>query len=337
VIRAVVADGAASVRGELAAVLEADPEFTVVGEARDGREAVEMVARLRPDLLVMGIQMPVLDGLEATKEIMIEAPTPIIILSSGGSGDVELALSATRAGALMVLPSPAEGGEAFHDQFLRSARAMARVKVVRRWRPRVRAVPARPVRSCDAVVAIAASTGGPAALQRVLGGLPRDFPAPILVVQHIARGFVDGLCAWLAASCDLRVKVARNGEALQPRTVYLPPEDVHLTLDEQLRIALDRREAVDGFRPSASLLFDSVASACGSGTVAVILTGMGRDGVEGLLRVRERGGRVLAQDEATSVVFGMPREAARAGVVDQVLPVDEIAGALRKLVARTER
>jgi two-component system chemotaxis response regulator CheB len=178
------------------------------------------------------------------------------------------------------------------------------------------------------VVAIAASTGGPAALQQILGGLPADFRASVLVVQHIARGFTAGLAEWLAATSPLHVKVAQHGGALAPRTVYLAPDDRHVGIETGQRLAVLATPPVGGFRPSATVLFESVARHAGSGAVAVVLTGMGSDGAAGLPAVRAAGGRVIAQDEATSVVYGMPRAALETGQVHAVLPLGEIASHL---------
>lgn len=337
-IRVLVAEDSATVRELLVHVLESDPEISVVGVATNGAEAIEMAGRLRPDVITMDIEMPGVDGFDATKEIMIEAPTRIVIVSSRTSENVEMALNATRAGALMVLPTPASpaAGE-FVDQradLIRAVRSMASVKVVRRWRPTDTAGDAGPpVRGGPVrMVAIAASTGGPAALQRVLMDLPRDFPVPILVVQHIAHGFTEGLCRWLAGSCGLRVRLARHHEVLEPHSVYLAPDDRHLGVDLRDRAILSSALPVDGFRPSANFLFSSVARACGEASVAVVLTGMGRDGVEGARAVHAAGGRVLAQDEETSVVYGMPKEIVRAGLVTRVVPVHSIAARLMELV-----
>jgi two-component system chemotaxis response regulator CheB len=182
-------------------------------------------------------------------------------------------------------------------------------------------------------VAVAASTGGPAALQRILAALPRDFAAPILVVQHMARGFVEGVATWLGASCDLRVKVATHGEPLLGRTVFLAPDDRHLGVGPDGLLLLADAQPVGGFRPSGTYLFRSAAQAYGASLAAVILSGMGSDGVEGLKAVKAAGGLVLAQDEASSVVFGMPGEAVAAGVVDAVLAVEQIGPRLAELVA----
>jgi two-component system chemotaxis response regulator CheB len=347
-IRVLVADDSATVRELLVAILESDPDIEVVGQAKNGVEAVDLAKRLRPDLITMDVHMPVMDGFAATKEIMVRAPTPIIIVSSSASGrDVEMSLNALRAGALMVVAKPHDpGAPTFNgrqEQFLSMAKAMADVKVVRRWdRTASVAGSGTPLlRTADGgaarVVAIAASTGGPAALQRILNDLPPGFPAPVLVVQHIAAGFTEGLADWLAASSPLQVKVAEHGEPLAPRTAYLAPDDRHLGLESSRRVAVLATPPVGGFRPSASFLFESAARHAGSRVAAVILTGMGSDGVAGLAAVRSAGGHVVAQDEATSVVHGMPRAAVEAGVVDTVLPLGEIAGYLARLARHARR
>ncbi|MBI4521984.1 MAG: response regulator, partial [Gemmatimonadetes bacterium] len=291
-------------------------------------------------LITMDVHMPGMDGFTATKEIMVAAPTPIIIVSSSSSGrDVELSLNALRAGALMVVPKPDEPGSpqfnGRQEHFLAMARAMADVKVVRRWgRAGVRdaATPTELVRpgrpGAVRLIAMAASTGGPAALQRILAELPADFPVPILVVQHIAQGFTEGLANWLAASCGLRVRVATDAEPPAPRTVFLAPDDRQLGVRQDQRLVVVDAPPVAGFRPSATFLFESVARGYGSDVAAVILTGMGSDGVAGLGAIRRAGGYVIAQDEATSVVYGMPAVAVEAGHADVVLPLGDIAGRL---------
>jgi len=304
---------------------------------------VELAARLKPDLVTMDVHMPVMDGFEATKEIMVHAPTPILIVSSSASGrEVELSLNAIRAGALMVVAKPDDPQSARFDgrreDLVAMAKAMAHVKVVRRWvsqPPAARPAPARPFPPGAPVrlVAVAASTGGPAALQRILSALPGDFAAPILVVQHIATGFVAGLADWLSASCNLRVKVAEDGERLRARTVYLAAEERQLGVRGDGRVRVTDVPPVNGFRPSATFLFQSAARAYGAAVAAVILTGMGNDGVEGLKAVKAAGGVVLAQDEGSSVVYGMPQEAVAAGVVDAVLSISEVGARLTNLVA----
>jgi two-component system chemotaxis response regulator CheB len=220
-------------------------------------------------------------------------------------------------------------------------KTMSQVKVVRHWR-NVPSAPARPARLREArrsrsqpkirVVAVAASTGGPAALRELLEHLPDDFPASVLIVQHITHGFTAGLAAWLDLRTELRVKVAEEGEPLAARTVYFAPEDRHLDVSVQGIVALSAAPPVGGFRPSGTFLFEAAARTFGASAVAVILTGMGEDGVAGLRAVRQAGGRVLAQDQASSAVFGMPGAALAAGLVDEVLPPDAIAARLAALV-----
>jgi two-component system chemotaxis response regulator CheB len=325
----------------LCEMLESDPGFEVVAEAANGAEAVEATLRTRPDLITMDVHMPVLDGIDATKEIMRLAPTPILIVTAASRrGDIETSLSATQAGALMLIQKPeSPTGAEFEEQrqrLLSMARAMAAVKVVRRWtRPEGtdlawrRSKRSRP--SSVRLVAIGSSAGGPAALRRLLIDLPPDFPVPIVVVQHMSPGFIDGLASWLAANCALRVNVAADGMQLLPSAVYLAPDNRHLGVTEHGRATLSTAEPVEGFRPSASFLFDSVGRSFSGAAVAAILTGMGRDGVSGLRTVRTRGGTVLAQDEASSVVFGMAQEAIREGLVDEVLPIELIGRRLRDL------
>ena len=343
-IRVLVAEDSVTVRELLVAILESDPEIRVVGQAKNGLEAVGLARELRPDLITMDVHMPVMDGFTATKEIMVALPTPIIIVSSSASErDVELSFNALRAGALMVIPKPDDPGSpqfnGRQEQFLAMAKAMADVKVVRRWgrlAERTGDVPSGRVRPRRAgavrLVVIGASTGGPAALQRILADLPADLPVPILVVQHIAHGFTGGLADWLGASCGLRVKVATPNEPLAPRTVFLAPDDRHLGVGDGQRIAVLDAPPVAGFRPSASFLFESAARAFGSAMAAVILTGMGSDGVAGLGAVRAEGGYVIAQDGGSCVVNGMPGAAVEAGVVDAVLAPEDIAIRLVGLV-----
>lgn len=345
-IRVLVAEDSVTVRELLVAILESDPGIRVVGQAKNGREAVELAVELRPDLITMDVHMPEMDGFAATKEIMVEAPTPIIIVSSSAlERDVELSMNALRAGALMVVPKPDDPGSphfnGMQEQFLAMVRAMADVKVVRRWgrRPAAAAQPTpAPLtrRAVPRVVAIAASTGGPAALQKILADLPGDFPLPLLVVQHIAKGFTDGLARWLDASSPLIVKLAEHREPIAPHTVYIAPDDRQLGFADGERLDVLESPAVDGFRPSASYLFESAARRLGAGVVAVVLTGMGRDGTAGLKAVRAAGGYVVAQDRATSVVYGMPQAAVEAGLADAVLPLEAISGRLESLI-RTGR
>ncbi len=360
-IRVLVAEDSPTARALLVAMLEADPEIEVIAQASTGLAAVEMAERLKPDLITMDVHMPELDGLQATERIMLRCPRPIIIVSSHArDADVSLSLDATRAGALLVLPKPEGPGSGFFDsdqkQLVAMVKALATVKVVRRWRGTAPVAPAATdsvlttaqkvwhslsmsSRTDDrppaTLVAIAASTGGPAALKDLIGMLPRDFAAPILIVQHIAKGFVHGLASWLGADSQLKVKVASDGEWLLPGTVYVAPDALHLEVRtrgaDAFRVALTASQPVGTFRPSASRLFSSVAATVGERALAIILTGMGDDGVAGLRDVHRARGAILAQDEASSVIYGMPREAVRAGVVDEQISLLSLPSRLVEL------
>jgi two-component system chemotaxis response regulator CheB len=341
-LRAVIVDDSATVRALLAGILGSDPEIEVVGAAGDGEEGVRLVQKLRPDVVTMDIHMPRMNGFEATKEIMITAPTPIVIVTASTMAhDVDSAMSALRTGALTILRKPPGPESPEFEEAVRhlvsTVKTMAQVKVVRHHR---RAAPARGAKRAEAArgtepvaaVAIAASTGGPQALQRLLGDLPRDFPAPILVVQHISAGFTEGLAAWLARTVSLRVKVAQDGEPLLSSTVYIAAEGGHLGVSREGKAALSAAPPIGGFRPSGTYLFQSIAEAFGSASIGVIMTGMGEDGVEGLRALRDAGAFIIAQDESSSVVFGMPGAAVREGLASVVLPLDEISGKLTQRV-----
>lgn len=353
-IRVLVAEDSATARALLVSLLSSEPDIVVVGEARTGNEAVELAERLKPDLVTMDVQMPELDGLEATRLIMTRSPRPILVVSSAAGTDVELSLEATRAGALMVIAKPQGMGSPAHETDRRTlvsmVRALSAVKVVRRHgsatlTPTSSLVQARipsaltgrlPAAGFE-VLAIAASTGGPAALRTILSQLPASFPLPVLVVQHIASGFTGGLAHWLGGDCALQVKLGELGELARRGTVYIAPDDRHLGVRRDqtgaLRVQLDNAPKVGTFRPSATYLFRSCAEQVGPGVLALILTGMGDDGVEGLRSVRQSGGRIIAQDEGSSVIFGMPREAIFAGVVDQVMALDDMPRRLGEIVA----
>jgi two-component system chemotaxis response regulator CheB len=340
-IRVLIADDMQASRVLLESIFRGDPEFAVAGHAADGAQAVELVKSLRPDLVTMDVEMPVLDGFQATLRIMSEVPTPIVVVSGHDVKAVGFALNAMKAGALAVVekPGPPTAAE-FESQvrhLLTMSRAMAGVKLLPRVAApgRAAARPAAPAArrpSRARVVAVAASTGGPPALSRIFSELPADFRVPILVVQHIAEGFADGLALWLAASSRLRVKVAEDGEPLAPGAVYLAPDRCHLGVRGDA-VELSRAPPVEGFKPSGTHLFESVARSFGAATLALILSGMGRDGVKGLAAVRAAGGTVVAQDRESSVIFGMNGEAVLAGLTDEVLPLDALAYLLMQAVA----
>jgi len=351
IIRVLIVEDSPTSRALLVALFSDAPEFEVIGEAANGAEAIAKTIELSPDLIIMDVYMPVVDGVDATKEIMREAPTPIVMVSASAStSDVSLGLSATQAGALVLLEKPHDPRSANYAaecaHLLGTAKAMAQVKVVRRWgtehvaraQERWATTPPRPATAPAALVqrpkliAIGTSTGGPAALHRILIDLPRDIDVPIVIVQHMALGFIDGLAKWLGANVGLKVVVAGEGDLLVRGTAYLAGHDRHLGVTSTGRATLSETSPLAGFRPSADFLFDSCARAYGSGLIAVVLTGMGYDGVAGLQTVHQRGGRVLAQDQHSSVVFGMAKEAIESGVVDEILPLERIGRRLTDLV-----
>lgn len=344
-IRVLIVDDSPTARALIAAVLRSAPGLEIAGEARDGNEAVVRAKALRPDVITMDFQMPEVDGFSATRRIMLEAPTPIVIVSGSlDVRDVVISMEAMRAGALAIVakpPSPAAPEfERASRQFAATVRAMSQVKIVRRFStsspPAPTPLPPRPALVATEkkkIIGIAASTGGPAALHRILsdlGGPPR---VPVLVVQHIAIGFAEGLASWLATAVKMPVKLAYDHEPLLPGTVYLSPDQRHLAVGPDGCAEIVSAAPVHGFRPSANVLFESIAQRFGGSGAGVILTGMGEDGVEGLRKLGEAGGFVIAQDEESSAVFGMPRAAIDAGVVNAVLPLDMVAARLRELTA----
>jgi two-component system, chemotaxis family, protein-glutamate methylesterase/glutaminase len=348
-VRVLVVDDSPTARLLLVSILKADAGIDVVGQAGDGLEAVEMVKRLHPDIVTMDVQMPRLDGFAATKRIMVEAPTPILITTGVDPRAVSVSLEAVRAGALAVHAKPRDPRSPVFEEeareLVRQVKAMSRVKVVRHLglerarTPVVQALPLAALQDAPThVIAIAASTGGPAALHLILTALPADFPVPILVVQHISSGFSAGFASWLDNASQLRVKLAERGEAILPGTVYVADDDHHLCVTATRTIHLSIAPPVDGFRPSATPLFETVAAAFGRNAIAVILTGMGRDGVEGLRAIRKAGGRTIAESEETAIVYGMPGAAVNAGLADFVLPLQRVRSALAGLlVADTSR
>jgi two-component system chemotaxis response regulator CheB len=342
VIRVLVADDSSTSREYLAYLLGRDPAIEVVGVARDGLEAVDQAQRLKPDVILMDVHMPRMNGYETTRKIMELIPTPIVMISASISmEEVATSFEALKAGALTVVDKPSGPDHPGHAESTRrlveTVKLMAEVKVVRRWPRRERPAPppspplARPNRTIR-LVAVGASTGGPQAVSQILARLPRDLGVPLLIVQHIAPGFSSGLVDWLGRATPLVVKLAEAGESSRQGTVYLAPDGFQMGIGTDGRIRLTAEAGEDGFRPSASYLFQSVAEAYGRSALGILLTGMGRDGATGLLKLREAGGPTVAQDEDTSVIFGMPREAIRLGAAQYVLSPEQISQMIRSVV-----
>jgi len=352
-IRVLIADDSALVRELLKDMIADEPDLELIGEARDGQEAVEKVQALNPDIVTMDVLMPVMDGLEAVEQIMAYHPVPILVFSSAVSNrEMNIAFVAISRGALDVMEKPAEAGTARYEEirkdFVSKLRLLSRIPVIshlrgRHKRPKEAAplpptpLPARaPAPQPTAavlgaprrkVVAIGASTGGPKALVQIFRELPGDLPVPILLVQHIAPSFAEGLVEWLNRESKLQVKLAAEGQQLQPGNAYIAPTGRHLLVNAE-RLRLSDAEPVNSCRPSVDVLFRSVAESFGERALAVLLTGMGRDGADGMKLIHDRKGRTLVQDEGSSVIFGMPRAAIELKVVDEVLSLAEMAAGI---------
>jgi two-component system chemotaxis response regulator CheB len=360
--RVLVVDDSAVQRAAMIALLEADPALEVAGWAADGAEAVQAIARLRPDVVTMDIHMPRMNGLEATRRIMQETPTPIVMVTASMAGDdTRTAFDALQAGVLAIVQKPAAVlvGPGGHDlqasraarELVRTVKSMAQVKVVRRWAPerlqratalpQVRVprrpealAPSRPVRPPEVVV-VGASTGGPQALVTFLSLLPASFPLPILIVQHIAEGFVDGMVAWLTSRGSVPVHLAVAGRPVGTAGIVVAPTGQHLVVRNRT-LCLTDAPPVAGHRPSVTTLFQSAAQEYGAAAVGVLLSGMGDDGAAGLRDLKRAGAVTVAQDEASAVVFSMPAAAIHLGVVDHVLPPAAIAAMLIQLASRCD-
>lgn len=343
--RVLVVEDSLTVRKYLVECLRADPEVEVVAEAEDGKRAVELCERLRPDVITLDMMLPVMTGLTVTEYVMAYCPTPILVVSaSTNRGELFRTYDALAAGALDVIEKPLDGAgdPAWERKLLSAVKLVARVKVITHVRARLNRPARPPVEGAAArphparahqYVAVGASTGGPQALATILRGLPADFPLPILLVVHISPTFGQLFADWLADQTAIPVSTARHNQPLPPfgsPGVVLAPADQHLVVRDR-RLALTRDREVHSCRPSVDVLFQSVAEELGARAAGVLLTGMGRDGARGLLAIRAAGGTTVAQDEATSTVFGMPREAIALGAADRVLALEEIAPALAAL------
>jgi len=333
----------------LSRMLSTSPDIQVVGKARSGREALELIPRLQPAVVCTDLHMPDMDGLELTKEIMARFPRPILVVSAAvHPEDIHNVFSLLEAGAIDVLPKP-RGGLAADEQRV-TQELVSKIKIISgvvalTRRPKLSPGLAKseagpssaPVPPRPRIVAIGASTGGPQALRTILAQLPIDFPAPILCVQHISDGFLEGLVEWLANQCAMPVKIAQSGEQPLPGTVYFPQEGTHLEIDKSGRLVCSHTAPVDGHRPAVTATFKSVAEYCGEAAIGILLTGMGSDGAQGMQEIFEAGGITIAQNEETSVVFGMPKQAIARGAVKYVLPVHKIAFMLPELLVAGRR
>ncbi|WP_432735685.1 chemotaxis-specific protein-glutamate methyltransferase CheB [Maridesulfovibrio sp. FT414] len=344
-IRVLIVDDSAVVRELFTEMFGREPDFEVVGCAEDGATALDMVRKFAPDVVTMDVNLPDCDGFSVTRTIMEQCPVPIVIVSSFySSSDAELGFRLLDTGALAFHDKPVFGGADFKErmaEIIMTVRLMSEVRVVRRrsrfrrtdsWKeePQVKRVEYKGDKG--QVVCIGASTGGPQAIKRVLQDLPVGIGVPVLVVQHMSGGFIEGMVNWLKDNTGHDIRIARSGERFEPGTIYFAPEGFHMEISSQMTAVLTDAPPVNGIRPTVSALFASVARNLGRGCIGVLLTGMGRDGADELLEIRRSGGYTIVQDEETSIVFGMPGEAMKIGAAVSVLPLDRIGAEIVSVV-----
>lgn len=342
-LRVLIADDSATVRHHLHQLISEIPELEVVGLAKDGEEAVQMTAQLKPDVVTMDIRMPHVDGLEATRRIMQDCPTPVVVVSALVETDIDLSFQAIDAGALAVVEKPPDRrSPAFEDKQLRLVKtlmAMAQVSVVRRGRnipPKHQAIEVSTFSHIKPeIVVIGASAGGPSALSYILSHLSPDLSVPVLIAQHIPHEFVAGLARWLDKVAKLRVIVAQDNQPLKPGVVHLSPGNAHVEIRRMGSTLITHfvyEQGEERHQPSVNVLFKSVAAVCGSHAIGIILTGMGDDGADGLLEMHRAGARTLAQNRETATVYGMPGAAEALGAVQKVVSLADIPSAVLKLL-----
>ena len=332
-IRLLITEDSSSIVEILKTIFESDSGIEVVGCARNGMESVQLTERLKPDVILMDINMPVMDGLEATRIIMSRMATPILILSSLiKDDDPSVGFEALRAGALDIMEKPVlqfkRSDVKYEKELIRKIKVVSKVRpihIIYRRGKDYRTKQTVHVLKDDRILAIGASTGGPPAICHILKNFVPGFSLPILVVQHIFSGFTQGMVSWLGRDCSIKVKIAEDGERAAKGVAYFPPDDFHIGIDSSHRIILSKEKPIGGHRPSVDFMMKQVALAFGERSIGVLLTGMGRDGMEGLRAVKGQGGKTIVQDEKTSVIFGMPKSAIDAGVADVVCPLERIS------------
>ncbi len=344
-VRVMVVEDSLVVRQLLVHIIASDPRLVVAAAVSSAEEALREIGRVQPDVVSMDIRLPGMDGLEATRRIMSDYPTPIVVIADSiEDSSLKISMNALRAGALTVVEKPvglSSGGyAAIANTICTQLYIMSQVPVVRQrslspW-PEARAFSGarpEPERSTarPSIMGIAASTGGPPALAKVLSSLPRDFPLPILLVQHMGAPFMEGFASWLNGLMPLQVRLAQDQEIPIPGRVYVAPGDRHLLLSSAGTLKVSAEPPLGNQRPSATMLFQSMARAVGRRGLGVILTGMGEDGAQGLVEMRQAGGYAVAEVESTAVVYGMPAAAARMGGVNVSLPLDLIAARILRL------
>ena len=344
-IQVLIAEDSIVARDLLTHIINSQPDMKVIGTACHGADAIEAVKHLRPDIIVMDVNMPVMDGFEATRRIMEATPTPIVIVTASlDPNEVANTFRAVEVGALSFLEKPVSARHPKYaelvENFVQNVRLMSEVKVVRRRRlvprPVLSALPAeeRSYSQHISMVAIGASTGGPQVIQTILARLDPDFAAPVLIVQHISPGFIQGFVDWLAKTTNCPVELAVENEKPLPGHAYVAPDGFHLGVDSGGCLKLSKAPPENGLRPSVSYLFRSVNATFGKSAIGILLSGMGKDGALELKLMHDKGAVTLAQDAASAVIFGMPGEAVRLGAAKYILPPEEIAQALNKILGR---
>lgn len=329
-IRVLIVDDSSLVRESLKTLLDSDGAIEVIGEAHDGNEGIKKALELKPDVITMDLKMPVMGGLEAIEKIMEEIPTSIIVVSTM---DVNVIIKALGAGAMDFVLITRQIEEIAKD-LIRKIKISSKVKPLRRINvPPVKKAIAARKKTISKIVAIGVSTGGPQALQVLFSHLPSDFPAGILIVQHISNGFTQGLVDWLRATAHVDIRVAKSGDILKSGIALFAPDNYNILVDDTGRISL--KEDVGKsvlYVPSIDEMMRSVADSYKENAIGIIMTGMGRDGVEGIRAIKHAGGETIAQDEKSSVIFGMNRVAIEAGCVDKSVPLDKIADEITEMV-----
>ena len=338
-IKVLIVDDSRVAQEFLAHILASDPSVQVAGVANNGEEALKMVREKRPDVITMDIHMPGMDGFEVTRAIMETLPTPIVMVSASSTAtEVASSFRMLEAGALALILRPPGIGQPGHEaaarELILTVKLMSEIKVIRRIRPAARGTSGPAAQSAAEIqlVAIGASTGGPPALLKILSALPRDLAAPLLIVQHIAAGFTAGFVEWLGGASRFPVHIAAQGELPLPGHAYVAPDGLHMGVSCGPRIELSDQAPENGLRPSVNHLFRSAARVLGPRAVGVLLTGMGRDGAEELKTMKDKGAVTIAQDEASSIVHGMPGEAIKLGAATYILPPEGIASMLAGLI-----
>ncbi|MBN8724937.1 MAG: chemotaxis-specific protein-glutamate methyltransferase CheB [Acidobacteria bacterium] len=341
-IKVLIAEDSLVDKEYLSYILSQETDIEILGVAKDGKEAVELSQILKPDVIVMDIHMPKMDGFQSTRKIMETNPVPIIIISSSDITNDTIPFLALKAGAVTVLAKPYAIGHPEQressQELVQKIRLMSQIKVIKRVGEKDSILPkkiiskpiSKPLANIDLVV-IGASTGGPPVIQKILSELPINFAPAILIVQHISVGFTKMLAEWLKVSSKLPCKIASNNESVLLGQVYIAPDNFHMQITPDKKISLTNDPAENGLRPAVSCLFRSVASNFSNNVIGILLTGMGKDGAAELKLIKDKGAITVAQDETSSVVYGMPGEAVKLGATTYVLSPDEIVSLLKIL------